>query len=153
MELYLLFIFSITILPIRIINDSIQYKFHILDSIQLIPFRTIINVFHNSTAVFPQIAGNIILLFPLPILLGFSRKVKKTNSIILISIFFSFSIELMQLFINVITHFGSRTVDIDDIILNSIGILAGTVVFHLIKKILPFYNWINETIVLKSDHD
>ena len=47
----------------------------------------------------------------------------------------SFSLEIIQLLIDVITRYPNRVCDIDDFILNSIGVIIGYLLYVLISKI------------------
>ncbi|SET28182.1 VanZ family protein [[Clostridium] polysaccharolyticum] len=151
LEIYILFIFSTGILPIRMPTSDRIVEYNLSDSIQLIPFQSISHLIKNNTLFNRQIIGNLILLFPLPIFLGFLNKNRKYISLFLLSFLSSIMLETLQLFINLITKYPSRIIDIDDIILNTTGIIAGLVVFIIIKKIPVLYKWISTNIVYKTN--
>ncbi|RVU54015.1 VanZ family protein [Anaerosphaera multitolerans] len=98
--------------------------------VNLIPFKTIISYvkysnFHNA---FLNIAGNILIFIPLGLLLPIIYKgFRKFSKTFLASVFFSLFIEFIQFFIG-------RSVDIDDLFLNTIGGLTGYLIFHLLYK-------------------
>ena len=116
--------------------------------LQLVPFRTIIAML-NKPFWFVQIVGNIAFLLPLPVFIRFMYLEKNIKSLhmIRIGIFFSIGIELMQYIINVITCYPNRVVDIDDLILNSIGVLIGT----YIAKRLENKNWVTMLVKKKQN--
>ena len=79
---------------------------------------------YMSGHLLENIVGNILLFFPLGVLLPIaSKKTYSLKRIILVSFLFSFLIELIQL---VSSHFGNyRSVDVDDVILNTTGAMLG----------------------------
>ena len=75
-----------------------------------------------------QIIGNFFMLFPLGIFLPILyKRISNLFLILLVSLLFSTSIELLQL----ITRF--RSADVDDIFLNTLGACAGFLVYRLIS--------------------
>ncbi|SHH68313.1 VanZ like family protein [Anaerosphaera aminiphila DSM 21120] len=107
----------------RINSGSWGVNFH--------PFKTIKNYINHSSFqhAFLNIAGNIILFIPLgailPTIYKGCRKFYKTT---LFCICFSLFIEFVQFFIG-------RSVDIDDLILNTIGGIVGYVLFYILNKV------------------
>jgi len=71
-----------------------------------------------------NVLGNIVLFFPLGVMLPLlSPNLRSLAGVLLVAILFSFSIELTQY---ISRHFGNyRSVDIDDIILNTLGAVLG----------------------------
>ena len=129
---------SVTIFPIRIIPSEMRTgKNSILDFCQLIPFKDIIDIVKNSGIINIQLIGNIILLMPMPVLKVLFFK----------SILFSFGIEIIQLIIDILLSYPSRIFDVDDIILNGIGILIGMIIFKILKEQQKIYDFIGEKIV------
>lgn len=62
-ELYVLLLVSVTILPINIIDSSLmENKSRWINYFQLIPFRTITEIFRHSGFLSVQLIGNIVLL-------------------------------------------------------------------------------------------
>jgi glycopeptide antibiotics resistance protein len=136
LEFYLLLLFSVVILPIRILPPALLEKEgQLADYLQLIPFRTISRTLKDSGVMSIQIIGNILLLLPLPILLGCMGK-KSTFSGLLVRCFLvSAGIEILQLCIDIVLKYPSRTFDVDDLILNTFGIVIGIGIFKQIGKI------------------
>ena len=105
-------------------------------SLNLIPFRTITSYLKLIPSI-PKIAlknllGNVIIFLPFGFLLPiFWSKINSSQKIIIISIIFSFVLEISQL----ILHLGSF--DIDDIFLNTLGALLG---YLVIKNISNYTN-------------
>ena len=96
----------------------------------LIPFRifydTYIEVFKNNNISYFIISfiGNIIIFIPLGILIPLLYKIS-SKKVILIGFLISLLIEIIQLFLK-------RGTDIDDLILNTLGVFIGTLIY---KKI------------------
>lgn len=103
--------------------------------LQLIPLKSIKSILNNPFW-FVQIVGNTVFLLPLPIFVGvlnYKRNIKSLN-LILIGISFSLIIELIQYILNAVTKFPNRVTDIDDLILNSIGVIIGVYIFKKLKR-------------------
>jgi len=122
---YSLSVVKLTLLPITISFDKTSYpdmpwKYYY----QLIPFQTIISAWKQGNLL--QVVGNIVLLLPLPILIGLLKK-RSTGffRILTVVISVSLGIELTQLLINCLTGIPNKVADVDDFILNSIGGLVG----------------------------
>ncbi len=84
-----------------------------------------------------NIIGNLILLIPLGILLPcIFRSARSLTSVLTSCVVFSFSIELIQFFLRQIGTF--RTVDIDDLIMNTIGGMVGWFIYSkIIQRFFP----------------
>ena len=79
-----------------------------------------------------NIGGNILLLLPLGLLLPILwTNLRNLNKIFLIGLFTSLSIEILQLIENIL-YLGFRSVDIDDVIFNVIGIILGYSLFKVL---------------------
>jgi glycopeptide antibiotics resistance protein len=95
-----------------------------------------------------QIFGNILLLFPLSIFVGFILKKNESIwKIILIGILTSIGIEIIQLGINIATQFPNKVMDIDDLILNTCGIIIGAMVYKCLQNIHRVYSWVNNHVI------
>ncbi len=139
---YLLLLFNTTILGI-VIADKEGLKtikefgmFSAGNSIQLIPFKTISEIILNINSLkvtFLQIFGNILLILPISMFLYFIKNFSRKRNI-LSCFLVSFSIEIIQLVMNYITHVPSHVCDIDDIILNMVGAIIGMILVDLIRK-------------------
>ncbi|HUS03473.1 MAG TPA: VanZ family protein [Chitinophagaceae bacterium] len=127
------FVISVTLLPVPVtrVKEPGTVSINVIPIINTTKhfFSTLSpeNKF-NTRHDIENIIGNIILFIPLGIFLFYSSF--SLERAIIIAFCCSVSIELMQL---ISREFGNyRTVDIDDIILNTFGALAG---FIIIKKI------------------
>lgn len=149
-ETYILLLFSVVILPINIIDTSLlegESKF--LDYFQLVPFRTIGEMLKYNDFFSIQLIGNIVLLMPLPILIGYANREKHFVALFSKCAMVSVGIELIQVCIDFALQYPSRKFDVDDIILNVLGVLMGTVILMLLTRLGKIYNWIGENIVWK----
>ena len=130
--LYITAVASITLFPI-VVDEPMPFTDQ---TIKLVPFTTISEMlFTNSDSktVFLQIDGNIIMCIPFGMAIPFMIKHKKWFYYFLIALAFPMVIELTQLLISVSINNYYRTIDIDDVILNFLGIMIG----YGIYKILP----------------
>lgn len=115
-----------------------------LASVNLIPFRTLWAQLTGNNSYVDQsevnavstlnFLSNVFLFCPLGVFLPLLwSKFRGTKTMIATAIVVSTCVEIMQLFVG-------RTCDIDDVILNSLGILLGFAVYkfsHSIRKSLP----------------
>jgi len=150
-EIYILFMFSVAILPIRIINpDLLENQAAIRNYFQLIPFRPIYATVTNASIFSRQIIGNIVLLFPFLIFLGYLKKnSKKYATLFFQSLCISIFIEIAQAIIDFILQYSSRKCDVDDIILNGVGIMIGVCIYILIQHTKIVNEWICRNIVYR----
>ena len=79
-----------------------------------------------------SLAGNFLLFLPLGFFLRYFFTKMPSSRIFLLAVFISIAIELLQL----VFHAG--VCDIDDVILNGIGALAGIYLYTSINKVLRF---------------
>lgn len=155
-EVYLLLILKIAVLPIKIVYDEHYYEalhgyIEAKNYYQMIPFHTILEIIKNGVNIEMQIWGNVLLLLPLPIFLSFIMKKATGLKVVLISCCFSIGIEAIQLIINVITRYPNRIIDIDDVILNIIGIIAGWGIYLLVKRVKPLYLWLCNHLIYVAE--
>lgn len=116
----------------------------------LIPFREMFRYTIGSDNFYRQVVGNIILFMPFGFFATYYTKVNKIRTITLITFLVSFTIESVQKFIG-------RCFDIDDIILNVLGGIAGFLIYvalDAIRKKLPgffqkdgFYNFLSIVVL------
>ena len=135
--IFFIYIFSLTILAItpKFIIDS--SGIHIIESgnsyFNIIPFRMLYDFYidfftnHSNRYLLINILGNIIMFIPiglfLPIFFNLSYK-----KLLLIGICYSLFIEVFQIFL-------PRVSDIDDIILNNIGVSIGFLFNKFLKRL------------------
>lgn len=112
----------------------------------LVPFREIFRYPVGSPNFYRQVVGNIILFMPFGFFATYYTKVNKIRNITFMTFLVSLTIEVVQKFIG-------RSFDIDDIILNVLGAVAGFLIYvalDAIRKKLPsffqkdsFYNFLS----------
>lgn len=147
--LYLIFLIGITIFPIYI-----SYEKHFLSdlslyqraNINLIPFGSYFRSPTSFIGLFRGLFGNFILLVPfISYLYIISPNLMTKRKSIFISFMISVSIEVIQLLLNLsLLVDGFRAVDIDDIILNTLG---GVFAFYICSFIH------NKLILKKLNND
>ena len=130
--------------PYYVTQEFIGEFYVNVERINLIPFKTICsNLFGGVVApvTIIQTVGNLLLLLPLAFGLLSLQIINNKNKVGIIIFLTTVLIELYQLFDNFIasgfmySEGGSRAVDIDDIILNTIGGLMGIVLFNIYKRV------------------
>lgn len=132
--IYITAVISITLFPI-ITDSDIAYAMGD-PKIKLIPFSTIIPFlkYGGKDIIIPQIVGNIMMTIPFgvaaPILFRFKFRFWHY---LLMALLFPLSIEVSQLCMDWIVGCYYRTFDVDDIILNFLGITIG----YLFYSFLP----------------
>lgn len=141
--MYILLLIKVVFFPVPYQKELIQsYKETVSygDIQNFIPFKMILSFIRNSSFTFAlkQIGGNLILLFPLGIFVSIIAKNKSNKTIFLIGLGTTVFIEITQGLIGFLIGFQYRVVDIDDVILNSLGYVTGMIIVK--KLILPILN-------------
>jgi glycopeptide antibiotics resistance protein len=97
--------------------------------------RTLVNEprYFESTSI--QFFGNIFMLAPLGFLLPMLTKKSSLSRVVMIGFLTSVSVEVLQMTISFIVTYHYRSVDVDDVILNTIGITFGYFAFKICKSI------------------
>ena len=137
---YFFLLFKVTVLPFAILTKSeleeflIDFSIDSLSYTQWQPFYTISRCLVSASGIV-QLTGNIILLVPLVIILRWLIKKRCSyRKITIISFLSSIAIEAMQYLINVITVVPWHSTDVDDFILNGVGILLCCAMCLFIEK-------------------
>lgn len=131
---YLTLVVSVTLFPLPVSRGLFgNYQYN---TVNLVPFRSIAETIrmnlHKPKQIFLQIFGNIILFFPLGILLQVVGKHKKARNL-LIAIGMAVFIEAFQgIYGWILCGAPYRTVDIDDVILNTLGYLVGFAFYSIL---------------------
>lgn len=118
--IYCTLIASVTFFPIIYsgMGYDLDYNF--------IPFKTIIDGLKSGKYILLRnLAGNVIMFLPLGILLQLIFKKKRFFNILLLSVAFAISIELIQSILGLLIGSRYRSVDVDDVFLNTLGSLIG----------------------------
>lgn len=130
--IYLLILINVTIFPIPFQKselENLRKNFGKGFDVNFIPMKSILHILKsdlNISVKFRQIAGNLVLLLPLSFYLPFTtKKFRKAGKVFIFLLCSACMIEIMQLLIGQIIHYNYRVVDIDDIILNVCGGMAG----------------------------
>ena len=92
-----------------------------------IPFQEMFRYQLGTRMFFKNVGGNMLMFVPFGFFVSYFLKLIKPYSIIILTILTSVTIETTQLMIG-------RVFDIDDIILNIVGGLAGFILYYLIHK-------------------
>lgn len=129
--LYVFFLFLLGLYTVAITGDF-SIKNISLSKINIIPFKiikdTIYETFklNNLSYFIISFLGNIFIFIPIGFLISLIWNIKD-KKVILIGFLISLSIELTQIFLK-------RTTDIDDLILNTLGVIIGVLISKRIKN-------------------
>ena len=125
--LYLFFLFLLGLYTVAITGDFSIENVR-MDEINIIPFKIVKDIYisHNLNYFLISFLGNIFIFIPVGLLISLIWNIKDKN-VILIGFLISLSIELTQLFLK-------RTTDIDDLILNTLGVIIGLLISKRIKN-------------------
>ena len=93
-----------------------------------IPFHEMFRYEFGSRLFFKNVIGNMLLFMPYGFFAAYFLKLEKPKAVIILSLLVSITIEVTQLLIG-------RVFDIDDIILNFFGGIAGYYVYHFLDRI------------------
>lgn len=145
-ELLLLAFITYILLLFELVTSRDVY----IGGTNLVPFREIFRYPVGSENFYRQVVGNVILFMPFGFFATYYTRVNKFRSISLITFLVSLTIETVQKFIG-------RSFDIDDIMLNVLGGIAGFLIYvalDAIRKKLPsffqkdaFYNFLSIVVL------
>ncbi len=125
--LYLNFVIALTMTPLELTMDRVS----IAERIQLVPFDTVTRYWPlDGEYSLYNIIGNLILMIPILPVLRYCFDVKSIKKAFFFTIFFTLSIEVLQLFFTT-----ARAFDVDDIILNITGFCISAVIWWLLQKV------------------
>lgn len=136
--LYLFFILGIRIFPIHIgyrLPWPEQLSFAEQCNLNILPFVDFFNYNIYKISSIKILLGNFLLLIPLIIYLcAMEVCIRNLKSCTIISFLVSISIELTQLITNILNISNYRIVDVNDLILNTLGGALGLYIFEEIYK-------------------
>lgn len=127
--IYISLVIKVTIFQIPI-DKLLLTHLHSVEGypVNLIPFKSISNFYSDGDqrTFLKQVGGNILMFIPtgcyIPLIM---KKIVNLGKTMIIAIMASLLIELTQALISSLIGFGYRSVDVDDIILNTFGALIG----------------------------
>lgn len=132
-SLYIIFVIDKTLFPILITDYDQGEFFHPYAGINLMPFyfgRSII-----SRIIYYQFIANILLTMPFGFGLSFVAKVR-ARAFLWLPFAVGFGIELAQFMISLALGYLYRVIDINDVIMNAIGVLIGYAFFRIFSIIV-----------------
>lgn len=131
--LWCLFIILYATIPFsNLFYSIVDGRIAVRGSINLVPFANISRQFlvGGGSAVI-NILGNILMFLPLGLFLPLLwKRFDSFKAVVLCAAIFSLAIEITQ-------SFSFRSADIDDVILNTSGAIAGYVFYFLLIKVWP----------------
>lgn len=126
---YVLSVIKWTLFPIYI--DSFRREVlgrQFMGSVNLIPFY--FGPFTNLAHALPGLVLNTLLTMPAGFGISFITRFKPGDLVWLVAVF-GFGIEGLQLLISLLLGYPYRTIDINDVIFNTLGILLGYLLFRV----------------------
>lgn len=126
---YLLYVTKYTIFPIFFYDD--QPPQPVSDYVNLIPFKL--------DLLSEQVLLNILLSIPFGFGIPFLTKINRMKKLLTFSVLFGTIIEMIQFLLIISPAFTYRIVDVNDILLNMIGVLIGFTLFKIFSR---FYVYI-----------
>ena len=148
-SLYALLLFKVMVLKdvpmIRIGDLMLNFGGTQHGTSNLVPFTTIAAYFdgHKGFLIASiNLLGNVVLLVPIGFLFPLAFVKYNWSRILLLSVFSGTAIELLQLILKV------GIFDIDDVILNSLGVVVGFILFLLCKKLAQHISLKNKIIAI-----
>jgi glycopeptide antibiotics resistance protein len=121
--IYGLAVLHITLFPIRILDGEIYYSgARFVQGINLIPFNFDLSFIPHI--VLYQIAQNVLLTIPLGFGVNFVAPIR-LRSILWLALAVGIGIKTVQLMISLLIGYAYRVIDINDAILNTLGVLIG----------------------------
>jgi glycopeptide antibiotics resistance protein len=133
--LYCLTVFWVTIPFSSLYYSIISGISPLRGGVNIIPFHGIFEILQEGiiAVIVLNILGNIIMFLPLGFFLPLLwKKFSSPKAAVIFGAFLSLAIEITQ-------SFSFRGADIDDILLNTIGALAGYGLYRLINNLLPHF--------------
>ncbi|TCS83094.1 VanZ family protein [Tepidibacillus fermentans] len=130
--IYILYVIKYTIFPIPIQGPWIE-------EMKRMPFFSNLNTipFNFKTFYQEQIILNIILTIPFGFGISYIFKTS-WKRIFYIGVLLGATIELLQFLISLLVGFLYRTIDINDIILNFLGVIIGYIIFKIFSQVFLF---------------
>ncbi|WLR42658.1 VanZ family protein [Bacillus carboniphilus] len=124
----LVFIYMLTLFPFPIYSHDYLEGIPLSQRVNLIPFASIYGSLTHFCYMVPirNIVGNIILFIPLGFLIPLRFKMFKLWKTAIFGFLVSLLVETIQLL------FTGRSFDVDDLILNTFGAIAGFTCFNLL---------------------
>ncbi len=131
--IYILFVLSLTLFPIPIQKELImQMQSDQFLKNNYIPFSNM-----NDQTMITQIGGNILLTLPMGFYIPFLiRKIISYPKIASYGFFIAMTIELLQFTISMLIGVTYRVTDIDDVILNTLGVVVGYLFFRMMRLLI-----------------
>ena len=147
---YSVCVVAITLFPIpidkRLIQDLLMVNNKTIN-LNVLPFASIFPTLASKdmSSIIRLLGGNILMFIPLGYLIPITlRKKDRFSKVVLLGLISSVIIELLQLIISYLVGYGYRIVDIDDIILNTVGTMLGFLIYKLTKPALIKLKFINQ---------
>ena len=142
---YSAFLLSILFFPIPISQEAISYSRwraeHGLGAQNNFQLFSLIKQTYGTSNFIYQVGGNLALLFPLGLILGFLAAPLRIYRNVIMIASVVIAIESLQAFITFVLGFPFRSFDVDDIWLNFLGGILGLVIARAVIQFRPEFQW------------
>lgn len=135
--IYIFLLVGITIFPINIGGIPHMQELSLIKmcNINFLPFVGYFKGGFYFRSIIRNIIGNLLLLSPFILYLCVKyEKIRNLKSCVVVAFFISLSIELIQLVMNILNLSDMRVVDVEDLILNTIGGVISWYIFKIMYK-------------------
>ncbi|MGB9674492.1 MAG: VanZ family protein [Anaerolineales bacterium] len=135
---YLLAVIGVVIFPI--VPDPNFSFAHFIKSINIMPFN--FGPCQMHSLCFKSIMDNLLLTIPFGFGMTLFIHVRR-KYLIWIALAMGFGLELTQFVIGILWRSSFRVVDINDVILNSSGVLIGYAIFKIFAIVIPLHKYMS----------
>ena len=131
LALLLVYLVVLAILTLRPVGADVESNVRV----NLKPFATILPALRHGpgTFVFAGLVGNVLAFVPLGLLLPLAFRRIPWLLVIVVGALLSAAVELTQYALSTNLGYGYRRADIDDVIVNVFGTIAGLAIFGVIQ--------------------
>ncbi len=126
--IYIIAVIAVVLFPIQLFLVNVKQTFPLSMYFNFIPFKTIQITLERNVV---QPIGNFLLLLPLGIYIPLLKKSNKLKQIFILGFLTTLTIECLQLLISLLLGVPDRIFDIDDMILNTAGAIAGYILCQI----------------------
>ncbi|WP_420802078.1 VanZ family protein [Tumebacillus flagellatus] len=138
MYFYIVSVLCVVFFPLPIQQSYLEHLRSLpeLPQNNFVPFRDIISVVTHDRLpdAMKQIGGNVLLFCPFGFLLPIAAPRLNFTTVLLRCIVFSILLELVQLILDTVLHYNYRTCDVDDVLLNTVGVAIGYLICTFLDK-------------------
>ena len=142
--IYLIGVVSVVVFPLHVPDGDLYSAFSL--QVNLVPFN--FGSCDHHILCLRNVYENILLTIPFGFGVSFIANIKPRN-ILWMALAVGLAFEILQLVISLVVRSSFRVVDINDVLLNAIGVLIGYGLFRIFGK---FYSAATHKLQIRSPH-